>query len=90
MPIKYVVDSISSADTQQSGYELLASGGSLVIFVGTGLKKTNDKEIIHVLGTAVNPVNTQLLQTLYHDHLEQLLKEGAIKVNNHMLLLSSC
>ena len=87
-PIKYVVDSISSADTQQSGYELLASGGSLVIFVPTALKKTNDKEIIHVLGTAALPVNTQLLQTLYHDHLEKLLKEGAIMVINHMLLFS--
>ena len=82
-PIKYVVDSISSADTQQSGYDLLASGGNLVIFMPLAIKATNDdKDIIHVLGLVAHPANAELLETLYHDNLEQLLKEGHIKVSH--------
>jgi NADPH:quinone reductase-like Zn-dependent oxidoreductase len=88
-PIKYVVDSVSSADTQQNGYDLLESGGKLVIFLPIAVKKTNDKEVIHVLGVAAAPANTGLLGSLYHDNLERLLKEGSIKVN-HMLFFSSC
>jgi len=80
-PIKYAVDSISSADTQQSGYGLLASGGKLVIFLDVAVKTTNDKDIVRALGTSAHPPNAKLLGTLYHDNLEQLLKEGAIKPN---------
>ena len=81
-PVKYAVDSISSADTQQSGYDLLASGGKLVIFLDVAVKTTNDKVIIRALGTSAHPPNVELLATLYHDNLERLLKEGAIKVGN--------
>jgi NADPH:quinone reductase-like Zn-dependent oxidoreductase len=80
-PIKYVVDSVSSPDTQQSGYDLLASGGKLVTFLDAAVIKTsNDKDIIRALGTSTHPPNAELLRTLYHDNLEQLLQEGAIKV----------
>ena len=81
-PIKYAVDSISSADTQQSGYDLLASGGKLVIFLDIAVRTTNDKEIIRALGTSAHPPNVELLGTLYHDNLERLLKEGVIKVSH--------
>lgn len=81
-PIKYVVDSISSPHTQQSGYDLLASGGKLVIFLHAAVKTTNDKDIIYAMGTSAHPPNAELLGTLYHDNLEQLLKEGAIKVSH--------
>ena len=80
-PIKYVVDSISSADTQQIGYDLLASGGKLVIFLDAAVKKSDDKDIIRVLATSAHPPNVELLGALYHDNLELLLKEGAIKVS---------
>ena len=89
VPIKYVVDSISSADTQKSGYDLLVSGGKLVIFLAITVKKTDDKEVIHVLGTSAHPANAKLLEALYHDNLEQLLREGAIKVN-YMFFFSLC
>ena len=81
-PIKHVVDSVCSADTQQSGYDLLASGGKLVIFLAVAVKTTDDKQIIHAVGTAAYPANAELLRTLYHDNLERWLKEGAIKVNH--------
>ena len=81
-PIKYIVDSISSADTQQSGYDLLASGGKLVIFLDVAVKTTDDKGIIRALGTSGHPPNLELLAALYHDNLELLLKEGAIKVSH--------
>ena len=80
MPIKYVVDSVSSADTQQSGYNLLESGGTLAVFLPIVAQTTDDKGAIYVLGIAAFPANTKLLETLYHDNLEGLLKEGAIKV----------
>ena len=87
MPIKYVVDSISTADTQQSGYDLLASGGKLVIFLPIAVKKTDDKEVFHVLGTSAHPANAKLLESLYHDNLERLLREGDIKVKHIFFLL---
>ena len=81
-PIKYVVDSISTPDTQKIGYDLLVSGGKLVIFLAVAIKKTDDKEVIHVLGVAALPANAKLLETAYHDHLERLLEEGHIKVSH--------
>ena len=87
VPIKYVVDSISTSDTQQSGYDLLASGGKLVIFLPIAVKKTDDKEVFHVLGTSAHPANAKLLESLYHDNLERLLREGDIKVKHIFFLL---
>jgi len=80
-PIKYVVDSISSADTQNSGYNLLASGGKLIVFLPIAVETTDDKDVINVVGIAAHPANGKLLETLYHDNLEGLLREGAIKPN---------
>lgn len=88
-PIKYVVDSVSSPDTQRSGYDLLASGGKLVIFLDAAVKTTDDKEIVRALGTSTHPPNAELLGTLYHDNLEQLLKEGAIKVSHNRIEIFS-
>ncbi|KAF8804121.1 GroES-like protein [Phlegmacium glaucopus] len=80
-PVKYAVDSISLADTQQAAYDLLAPGGQLAIFLLVAVKTTKEKDIIAVSGGIRHPPNIELLETLYHDHLEQLLKEGAIKPN---------
>ncbi|KAF8804124.1 GroES-like protein [Phlegmacium glaucopus] len=80
-PIKHAVDSISLADTQQAAYELLAPGGQLATFLSVAVKTTKEKNVIAVLGTIRHPANIELLETLYHDNLEQLLKEGTIKPN---------
>ena len=81
-PIKYAVDSISLPDTQQTAYDLLAPGGKLVLFRPVQIKTIEEKSVLSVSGFIRNPPNVELLKTLYHDHLERLLKEGAIKVSH--------
>jgi D-arabinose 1-dehydrogenase-like Zn-dependent alcohol dehydrogenase len=80
-PIKYAVDSISLPDTQQAAYDLIAPGGQLVVFLPVTAKTTTEKDIFQVLGLIRHPANIELLETFYHDNLERLLKEGAIKVS---------
>lgn len=80
-PIKYAVDSISLADTQQAAYDLVAPGGQVAVFLPILAKTTKEKDIFHVLGLIRDPPNIKLLETFYHDNFERLLKEGAIKPN---------
>ena len=81
VPIKYVVDSISIPETQQTGYDILPQGGKLAIFIPPAVKTTEGKDIIYVFGVLRHPANIDLLETFYHDNLARLLKEGAIKVS---------
>ena len=81
MPIKYAVDSVSLPDTQQSACDLLAEGGKLITFLPPSAKTTKGKEIFHAMGFLRIPANLELLEIFYHDNLERLLKEGAIKVS---------
>ena len=81
MLIKYVVNSISLPDTQQTGYDILPEGGKLVIFIPPAVKTIEGKDIVYVFGVLRHPANISLLETFYHDNLERLLKEGAIKVS---------
>jgi NADPH:quinone reductase-like Zn-dependent oxidoreductase len=81
-PLKYAVDSISLADTQQAAYDLLAPGGQLVIFLPITAKTTEEKHVIFAIGSINLPSNVELLHTLFHDNFERLLKEGVIKVSN--------
>ena len=80
MPIKYAVDSISLPDTQQAAYDLLEQGGKLVILLPPAVKTTPEKDVVSVNGMLRGPPNIELLENFYHDHLERLLKEGALKV----------
>ena len=88
-PIKYAVDSVSSAETQQFGYDLLAPGGKLAIFLEAIVNITEEKDIIRTIGFSRHPPNIELLGTLYHDHLERFLKEGDIKVSPCKVLFFS-
>ena len=81
MPIKYAFDSISLPKTQQIAYDLLAHGGKLAIVLAPAAKTTKEKDIVPVIGSLRSPSNVELLETFYHDNVERLLKEGAIKVN---------
>ena len=83
VPIKYVLDSISVPDTQQTAYDLLGKGGKLVIFLAPAVKTTKEKEIFSIVGFLRDPANIELLETLYHDNLERLLNEGTIKVSRN-------
>ena len=81
MPIKYALDSISLPETQQTVFNLLGKGGKLAVFLPPAVKNTEDKEVFYIFGVLRGPANIELLELLYHDNLERLLKEGAIKVS---------
>ena len=82
VPLKYAADSISLADTQQVGYDLLAPGGRLATFLPAAVKTTEEKHIFSAIGVISYPSNVGLLRTLFHDNFERLLKDGDIKVSN--------
>jgi NADPH:quinone reductase-like Zn-dependent oxidoreductase len=80
-PIKYIIDSISAPETQQTAYDLLAPGGQAAVFGPIAVNTTKEKDIFSIFGGIRHPNNIALLETFYHDNLERLLKEGAIKVS---------
>ena len=80
-PIKYALDPISLPDTQQTSYDILGKGGKLAIFLPPAAKTTQEKEIYHIYALLRDPSNIELLESLLHDNLERLLKEGAITVS---------
>lgn len=78
-PLEIVYDSVASSDTQQTGYDLLAEGGQLVISLEQSIKPDGGKTIISVYGSFELPYTRELGIKIY-SHLHDLLKEGAIKV----------
>ena len=82
MPIKYAVDSISLPDMQQAACDLLGQDGRLVIFPPPAVKTAQENDVVSVNGMLRGPPNIELLEIFYHDHLERLLKEGALKVSH--------
>lgn len=81
MPLKYAADSISLADTQQVAYDLLAPGGVLATFLPVAINTTEEKRVISAIGVIKYPSNVKLLNALFHDNFERLLKEGLVKVS---------
>jgi Zinc-binding dehydrogenase len=81
-PLKYAADAISLGDTQQAAYDLLAPGGQLATFLPVAVKTTQEKHIFSTIGLVKYPSNVELLNTLFHDNFERLLKEGDVKVGN--------
>ncbi|KDR68598.1 hypothetical protein GALMADRAFT_256880 [Galerina marginata CBS 339.88] len=80
--IDLVYDSVSAADTQQVGLDLLAPGGQLLIVDQPSVKVPEDKTVIAALGVLRLPHNIELLETLYHDKISGFLEKGIIKANN--------
>lgn len=82
-PIKVVYDSISTEDTQNFSYDILAPGGSLVIVL-TALvdekKLTEDKFVTYVAGNVQLPDQRKVGVSLY-SKLTELLAAGEIKVS---------
>ncbi|TFK36707.1 chaperonin 10-like protein [Crucibulum laeve] len=79
-PIKAAFDSISSKETQQTGHDLLASGGKLCVVLDRTANITEDKTVIHTLGVLNLPHNIGLLTNMYAA-VSQWLEEGVIKPN---------
>jgi len=79
-PITIVYDSISGAETQQAGLDLLAPRGKIVVITSPTIK-SDEKEILRVVGQLSTPAYVELFQTLYGQKLAGLLERGLIKVS---------
>lgn len=79
-PIEYVYDAISSEETQEFGYDLLASGGSLAVVLPVKvMTKVDDKTVFYVIGFRNRPENREILESLY-SKLTRYLEEDIIVV----------
>ena len=86
-PIKLIYDSISSSSTQQTGVELLAPGGQMVVVGPVSAKADEDKSILGILGTSRHPDNVDLVEALYHDKIAGFLEKGIIKVRGFSIYI---
>jgi len=85
VPIASVFDSISLPTTQKIGVELLAPGGTIGTVLSPGLTPSDvssGKKAVHILGAPRAPHNIELVDSLYHDHLEGWLERGVLRPNN--------
>jgi len=80
-PIEFVYDAVSSPETQQAGYDLLAPGGQIVIIQQPAIETTvPDKGINGVVATLSLPFNAKIALE-YNAHVIRFLAEGLIKPN---------
>ncbi|EIW57183.1 GroES-like protein [Trametes versicolor FP-101664 SS1] len=81
-PVEYVYDSISSAETQQLGYEVLAPGGDLLLVnpqaIPAEKKKTSDnKKILNVFADVQAPENRDVVVGIW-SHITELFATGKL------------
>jgi len=77
--VKYVYDAISEPETQQAGYDLLASDGLIVITLSDSIKKkVEGKRVSFILGMTSVPQHREML-TPFFDKITSLLEAGDIK-----------
>ncbi|KAJ3523450.1 hypothetical protein NMY22_g11436 [Coprinellus aureogranulatus] len=86
LPIKNIVDGISSAETQKQGFDILAPGGKQIIFLPLEPfweveGKAQGKTGVLVLGSKRFPENALLVTELYQK-ISALLESGDIKPHN--------
>jgi len=84
-PIPVVFDAVSSAETQQAGYDLLGPGGTLVVVLPDAVKVKGEgekegKSVISTYATVHCEVNRVIGEEFY-EHLEGLLENGEIQPN---------
>jgi len=88
-PTTSVFDAISYPTTQKLGAELLAPGGTIGTVLPPVLSASElegGKKVVHILGAPRMPHNIELVDSLYHDHLEGWLERGVLKPNNMEVL----
>lgn len=81
-PVRVVYDAISLESTQDPAYDILASGGVLVLVLGPTVDKAKivpEKKIISTYGTVHAEANRKFGQELY-SHITEYLKSGDLKV----------
>ena len=82
-PLTVIYDAVSSPDTQNFAYDILAPGGALAVVRPVAIiedKKIPEKRVNFVYANAFRPENQRLGKSLY-SRLHDLLAEGAIKVS---------
>ena len=87
-PVKYVYDTVSEKNTQQTALALLHDGGHLALLLQAAVEIPKNTVVIQVFG-GYNPDSAQILSTLYHDNLYDLLEQDVIKVDSIYSLLIS-
>lgn len=83
LPIETIYDAVSTADTQNLAYDLLASGGCLVLVLQDVIdkkRKRGDKRIVQVSGSTNIPANRELGISLY-SRLTDMLQNEDIQAN---------
>ncbi|PCH39327.1 GroES-like protein [Wolfiporia cocos MD-104 SS10] len=81
--IQTVYDAVSEADTQVAAYDLVSSGGTLLLVIPNSIpesKQTGDRKIVNVFGSVSAPDNRATGASLYKQ-LTRLLENGSIKPN---------
>ncbi|TCD62190.1 hypothetical protein EIP91_007248 [Steccherinum ochraceum] len=78
-PITVVFDAISTPETQEAAYKILAPGGTLVVVQDEAIKtKQDDKKVVRVIASGHIPANARFAKDLYA-HLGDALASGEIK-----------
>ncbi|KAL5525561.1 hypothetical protein ACEPAG_6897 [Sanghuangporus baumii] len=82
-PVKLIFDAVSDKSTQNQAWDLLASGGQLVLVLAEEVdkEKYKDKIIVAVQGTSHYPPGRALVVSLL-GKLTKLLEDGVIKPNH--------
>ncbi|KAF7789618.1 hypothetical protein EIP86_000564 [Pleurotus ostreatoroseus] len=89
-PFSLVYDAVSSEQTQNVGYDLLGSGGNLVIVLGSAIpeeKRTPDKHIARINASPFFPDRRPLSVEMYKQ-LPDMFERGELKPNHIELLLN--
>lgn len=82
-PLQVVYDAVSSADTQQVGWDVLATDGTIVVVLPPTIDKKDEageKHVVHVVNNVQLPQNREIGTKLY-GKLTQWLEEGSIIVS---------
>lgn len=90
-PIKAAYDAVSSEESQNTVYDILAPGGKAMLFNPFKVDKaklTVDKEVVHVYGDVKIPTQHAIGRSMYNK-LTGLLATGDLKVCADYLVLTS-
>jgi len=86
-PIQYIYDTISAAETQKTGVDILAPGGNLILTLPTdqSVADVKDKTIVNAVGIHNLPQHREVLPEMYK-HLYEWLEQGALRPNKVEIL----
>ncbi|KAG6852873.1 hypothetical protein C0991_008453 [Blastosporella zonata] len=77
VPVEIVYDAVSTADTQKTGYEILAPNGSMVVVLNPEVTKVAGKEVYHVFAMPNLPHTSEISANMY-SKLTEWLEDGVL------------